>query len=78
MPVCKCFCGCFLFAEQPEWTQREHVKEMAIRKTMKVKRVPDEGRTGDCIDEEDALESSSVSQLRRATVTHKVPEQRPM
>lgn len=57
MPVCKCFCGGFVFAEQPERTQREHVEEMIIRKSMKVERVPDEGSKGDCIDEEDTLKS---------------------
>lgn len=30
---------------------------MTIRKTIKVKRVPDEGSKGDCIDEEDTLKS---------------------
>lgn len=37
MPVSQRFGGGFLFAEQPDWTQREHVKEMTIGKTMIVK-----------------------------------------
>lgn len=57
MPVCKCFCRGFLFAEQPERTQGKHVEEMTSGKTMKVERVPDEGREGDCIDKEDTLQS---------------------
>ena len=78
MPVCKCFCGSFLFAEQPEWTQWEHVEEMTIRKTMKVKRVPDEGREGNCIDKEDTLQFIISAIRANAAVTYKVPEQRPM
>ena len=46
-----------MFAEQPEWTHREHVEEMTMRKTIEVKRVPDEGKKGGCIDEKDTLES---------------------
>lgn len=57
MPVCKCFRGGVAFAEQSEWTQREHVEETITRQTMKVKRVPDEGRKGDRIDNEDTLQS---------------------
>ena len=37
MPVSQCFGGGSPFAEQPEWTQWENVKEMTIRKTMIVK-----------------------------------------
>ena len=57
MPVCKGFCRRFLFAEQSDWTQREHVEEMSVRETMKVKRVPDEGDRGKYIDKEDTLET---------------------
>ena len=55
MPVCKCFGGRFLFAEQCEWAQREHAEETANRVTMKVERVPVEGRKGNGINKEDAL-----------------------
>lgn len=57
MPVCKCFRRRFPFAEQSDWTQREHVEEMSMRETVKVERVPDEGNRGDCVDKEDTLKS---------------------
>lgn len=37
MPVSECFGGGLPFAEQPNWPQREDVKEMTVRKTMIVK-----------------------------------------
>lgn len=64
MPICKCFCRGFLFAELPEWAQRKHVEEMTMRKTMKVKRVPDEGKKGNGIDKEDTL-NSVISTISR-------------
>ena len=58
VPVCKCFRGGFLFAEQPERTQREHVEEMTITKAMKVKGVPGKGSKSDRVDKEDTLKSN--------------------
>ena len=63
MPVSQCFGGGFLFAEQPEWTRREYVKEMTIRKTMIVKRVQTEGGECDCINNEDTLQTM-ISTIR--------------
>ena len=57
MPICKCFRGRFLFAEQREWAQREHAEEMANRETMKVKRVPVKRRKGNGINKEDTLKT---------------------
>ncbi len=63
MPVCKCFCRGPLFAEQREWTQWEHIKEMTVRKTMKMESMPDEGSRGDGVDNEDTLKST-ISSIR--------------